>query len=85
MYRDKRYDIPTSGYRDAIFDFPLIHKSGSHRSSLATLPEPKNMGFAYVISLQSCTGWDLHYIISTSGNGLHRRLPTNAQVGLLLQ
>ena len=46
----------------AIFDYSQIHKSSSLRNSLVLLLDPKNMGIAVGISLQSIIEAEIHVI-----------------------
>ena len=58
----------------AIFDSPLIHTSGSLRSSLDVLPDPYNMG----IAVESSLLYVIFYPLPV--NGRHLRFPKNPDV-----
>ena len=48
-YEERMMAVVIRKFISAIFDFSLIYKSSSLRSSLIVLPEPENKGMAVVV------------------------------------
>ena len=63
----------------AIWDFPLINTSGSLRSNLVVLPDPKHgyMAVGIFVGIMY-TSWNIHnnFLLPVNFNGNHCLLPT---------